>query len=387
MKVVPFIADSAEDAVAQIRSQLGPEAVVLNVRQLPAGGLSRFWHKSRIEVLACLPDSPALDLVTPTSTGPLPFAPVPSGPESNEPAPCLLATPSGAAFPEAAVNYRSAAYARHAETTPPAPQPIPNLAAPAIDSPPLQLRDYGAWRVGELLEAGGLLPRFVQRIVDRAKSIYGNRPPENITEELQVVRQLLLQSWNPPKERPARRCRLLIGAPGTGKSTALCKWLVQSVLVEGHTARVWRLDTQIANTAESVSVFCDILRVPADRSPSDTPPLEELLFVDLPGANINDPAALGALRAQLASLPEQETLLVLNAAYEMPVLLAQVRAFGNLPIDGLVFTHLDEETRWGKLWNFVYGTNYTVRFLCSGQNVPGDFFEATAERLISRLLP
>ena len=33
--VIPFIADSAADAVAQIRAKLGPDAVVVNVRQLP----------------------------------------------------------------------------------------------------------------------------------------------------------------------------------------------------------------------------------------------------------------------------------------------------------------------------------------------------------------
>ena len=56
MNVIPFIADSAADAVAQIRERLGPQAVVLNVRRLPAAGLSRLWQKPRIEVLACVPE-------------------------------------------------------------------------------------------------------------------------------------------------------------------------------------------------------------------------------------------------------------------------------------------------------------------------------------------
>src|ERR1700744_6309800 len=57
-----FIAASAEEAVAQIRAKLGPEAVVLNVRPLPANGLARLWQKPMIEVLAYKPESaePAL---------------------------------------------------------------------------------------------------------------------------------------------------------------------------------------------------------------------------------------------------------------------------------------------------------------------------------------
>jgi flagellar biosynthesis GTPase FlhF len=55
-------------------------------------------------------------------------------------------------------------------------------------------------------------------------------------------------------------------------------------------------------------------------------------------------------------------------------LLAQIRAFSSLPIEDLILTHLDEEPRWGKIWNIVLGTNYPVRYLSAAQNVPGDFY-------------
>lgn len=55
MKVVPFLADNAAAALAQIHQQLGPDAVVLSVRPLPTQGLARLWQKSRaVEVLACV---------------------------------------------------------------------------------------------------------------------------------------------------------------------------------------------------------------------------------------------------------------------------------------------------------------------------------------------
>ncbi|MDB6023245.1 MAG: hypothetical protein JWQ04_3102, partial [Pedosphaera sp.] len=59
MQPISFTAASAEQAVAQIRAQLGPEAIVLNVRPLPAHGLARLWQKPMIEVLACIPEAPA----------------------------------------------------------------------------------------------------------------------------------------------------------------------------------------------------------------------------------------------------------------------------------------------------------------------------------------
>jgi flagellar biosynthesis GTPase FlhF len=67
-------------------------------------------------------------------------------------------------------------------------------------------------------------------------------------------------------------------------------------------------------------------------------------------------------------------------------LFAQIRAFAPLAPADLCFTHLDEEKRWGKLWNFVLGTNYSIRFLSAGQNIPGNFQEASSDKLfISQL--
>src|SRR6185436_4678599 len=57
VQVIPFVAESATDAVAQIRAKLGPDAVVVNVRQLPADGLAKLWKSPRIEVLAYKPDT------------------------------------------------------------------------------------------------------------------------------------------------------------------------------------------------------------------------------------------------------------------------------------------------------------------------------------------
>src|SRR6185436_5330511 len=59
VQVIPFVAESATDAVAQIRAKLGPDAVVVNVRQLPADGLAKLWKSARIEVLAYKPDAKA----------------------------------------------------------------------------------------------------------------------------------------------------------------------------------------------------------------------------------------------------------------------------------------------------------------------------------------
>jgi flagellar biosynthesis protein FlhF len=174
---------------------------------------------------------------------------------------------------------------------------------------------------------------------------------------------------------------VFIGPPDSGKTTVLCKWLTPAVLTEQSSARVWRLDGAGANTAEFLSVHCEMLGVPVERfwTGIDTP--AELQFIDLPGVEADDARALAGLRIQLSALPNPEIHLVLNAAYETETLLTQYHAFAGFQPKDLILTHLDEETRRVKLWNLVFGTNCMIGFLSAGQKIPGDFLRAAPDLL------
>lgn len=384
MNVIPFIAGSAAAALDQIHAQLGPGAVVLNVRRLPPRGLSRLWRRyGNIEVLACLPEEPAaaaegapavagetdtLDLVSGSETSPVAVPPAPEPP----PVQCGRKETNRAEVSRPGDNvFRS-----------PAAEPLALggdlFAAPAC---PPDTR----WRSRVLLERMGLLPLHAARIVDDVRTRHGEEPPALFFEELALCCGALVRHWRKPEpldDGLGPRPHVFIGPPGSGKTTALCKWLANAVLLEGRSACVWRLDAHTANTAESLSVYGEILGVPVERiwARDEAPPAEDLLFVDFPGVDPQDRAAFDEFAGRLRQVPGARIHLVLNAAYDTPLLLAQARAFAALGPEDMILTHLDEETRWTKLWNLVLGTNITIRFLGAGQNIPGKFLTAAPEQ-------
>ena len=184
MRPVPFIAASAEEAVSQIRAKLGPEAIVLNVRPLPANGLARLWQKPMIEVLAYLPET------KPSQAPPISEALLEFQEQLNE--------------IKQQVKNQSPRSGRKITD-------LDDDSFPVEDSSSNAEPTKDGWRVGSILQRTGLLPLHTQSILDRLRSEHGETPPGNLDHELDLTRNLLRKLWRKPKPIAARSLHVLVG--------------------------------------------------------------------------------------------------------------------------------------------------------------------------------
>jgi flagellar biosynthesis protein FlhF len=330
MRFVAIIADNPQAALTRVHEQLGPDAVIVSARKLRPEGLSWLLPGNRkIEVTACVPEKPA--------------------PVKRESVPAKT---------EFAAS-------------------VPPRNRMAFESPAPPASD-GRWRSIAWLESNGLLPAFSRQLEEKARLLYGGKALPAMQSEWTAITDLIICHWLPARQDAAGtgRPHVFIGPAGSGKTTALCKWMTSSLFFQDHRVRVWRLDGESANSAELLTLHCELTGIPMERFWNEPDESADMQFVDLPGVEMDNENAMSALRDQLSALPNPHVHLVLNAAYESSILFEQFRAFESFAPEDIIFTHLDEESRRVKLWNFVLGTKCPISFLSAGQKIPGEFSRA-----------
>jgi len=329
-----FTVASAEQAATLIREKLGENARVLSVRNVTPSGLVGLFRSPKLEVIAQV---------------------VP--PEVQEPA-APAATDGDPAGNRADVLEAARARFR---------------ARPRS--------------LASLLRRSGLSETLLHRLE--------SSPAWSSLNELPLHRALVetgrhLRAFGSARRESAPLTRAaFLGAPGVGRTTALCKWLAAEVFRRGRIGHVVTAEFDRPNLAGPLPVFCEALGVPLVHFPASTQPATPggFVYVDLPGLSIRRPAENAAVAEFLEREEIEQRVLVLNAAYAPDALRAAYAAGRGLGATHAVFTHLDEVAQWGRLWEFVLEGELEPLFLATGPSLTGDCEEDALEAVARRTLP
>lgn len=268
----------------------------------------------------------------------------------------------------------------------PVTQPAPEPALlPADPVPPA--RNTPAKTLPDLLRRSGLSESALNRLqMDGAWAELASGPLHR--SFALMAKRLHAGARGRTPRAPLSRAAFL-GAPGVGRTTALCKWLALEVFRRNRVGHVVTVEFDRPNTGGPLPVFCEAMGVPLAHFPASTQPAspEGFVYFDLPGLSLLQPETNRDVLNFLNQEQITERVLVLNAAYDRASLQQAYAVGRGLGATHVIFTHLDEVPQWGKLWDYLFDADIEPIFLSCGPSLTGDCEEDVSGALVRHTLP
>ncbi len=365
MKVKVFTASNIQDAMAQVKGDLGRDAVILHTRRFRKGGFLGFFGREMVEVMAALNTPPP---ATAPERKPAPQAAAIPRPNDDEAK--VTALQLEMANMRKLIEQVLAKLPRQEKQRSPLyDQLVKNDIDPVIAENLVQ----GLPEEGPLT---GNNPAFVRQLL-----------MERLTNHLQRVEGITI---------PETGCKVVafIGPTGVGKTTTIAKLAANFAFGQGFKVAVVTADTYRISAVEQLKTYADIIDVPLEivYTPDEMKAAlyrhrdKRLVLVDTAGRSPRNHYQLAELQALLAVDPYIETHLVLSTTTKYADALDTVNRFSVCSPQKFLFTKIDEASNLGTLFNLLYQFPTTLSYITTGQNVPDDIELANPAKLANMVL-
>ena len=361
MKLQRFLASDMRQALARIRNELGPDAVILATQRVQRG----------VEVTA------AIDFDV-TSQPPAPSAvpPPPAAAAAPEPEEALAGWAATAAASDLGTEVHL--LRRLLET---------QLAALAWND--FTRREPHRARVLEELTRIGVARDVALEVVQQLP------PGDPAGQSGSLPLALLARGINAEAGDAAlpRGVLALVGPNGAGKTTTLAKLAARWVLEHGpHDLLLVTTDGDRLGSHEQLAALGRLLGVAA-RTVAGTEPLQGLLrqragrglvLIDTPGLAPRSRRIGSELAPLLVPCEGIRSALVLPASAQAETLDEVVRNYRPLEPACCILTRIDEAATLGPALSLLYRSRLPVAWFCNGPRIPDDIERARPHQLVAR---
>jgi flagellar biosynthesis protein FlhF len=185
----------------------------------------------------------------------------------------------------------------------------------------------------------------------------------------------------------------LVGPPGSGKTTTIAKLAARFGLVARKRVHLLSIDVLRIGASDQLRTLASLLGIGFGfaETPAELDRMieeqykKDLILIDTPGLGKADMEDAVELAQMIGSDPDIDTHLVLPASMKAEDLARQVDQFRAFHPHKLIFTRMDESSRYGSLLSLAARTGLPVSFLAQGQRIPDDLEPATKEYLLELL--
>ncbi len=414
MKVKTFHALTMQDAMRDIKEELGPDAIILSAKEVREGGrVLQAFNRPVLEVMAASDQE---------------VQRFPLGEEKVQPDSLAKSSESGSASALSARTFQQTLEGMlkpNCETTTPTvgkrsalgkrsiarvkPNRLPHLHSvmnelgrvledlSRTDSRAIEGRPSAMpVLLCRSLIAQGMNPSTVDLLLKEAcktEQAADPRDDESLRRALrrEIVKRVRM-SGSPPKAAGAPSIGLLIGPSGAGKTAAVAKLASHYRLEQRRSVALITFDTCRETAVEQLRRYAKIVGVPFACALSARQVHEglrrhtqvDLVLIDMPGIGPRD-LALAEELGRLLPQKAVTTHLVLSASTREQELCRITRRLGDLPQLRLLFTKLDETESFGTIFEVAHQTGVPLSYWSIGRRVPGDIEVASSERLAAFL--
>lgn len=211
------------------------------------------------------------------------------------------------------------------------------------------------------------------------------------------LRELLVQDLTDcagSASDPDARALALIGPTGVGKTTTIAKLAARSAIKDKARVAMITIDTYRIAAVEQLKVYAKIIGVPIEvvQTPEElTKALKKYktmdrVFIDTIGQSQKDMEQMQELKGFFNHRDDVRVNLVLSATTKNKDMLNIIENFGQVPFDAVIFSKIDESGDYGTLYNGLLWTKRPLAYLTTGQNVPDDIEPGSCGRVAELLL-
>jgi len=402
-----FRAASTQAALAQVQETLGPDALIISVRQVPGGAAWQAWKRPEVEVLALPGGSGLLEIQgkqpalakSPNPSGNAPYHPLVA--RSKD----ILQDHNTTKAEIASLLARLTTAAARRDT--PKKQPASAPKNTAIDNEQEQTQAQQSplppslVNVKSLLKRQGLDEALTTKVLRISQESLSPRALKiemrvrgHIRQQLHAYIQAVKQ---PPVSREAlgtRKIICLVGLSGSGK-TSVCAKIARYASQELNKKVVWICSDTVRTGAIAVArAYTESLGIPLRLAYTvdelnQTVEAEreaDLILVDNPARNPQREADMVELGGFLTALPERNTYLVTSATAKESDLYEIASALTPFNLQGLIVTKLDETTTYGSIYNLAWRSQLPLVYFSDSPSVLEALRPAHRHELINMVL-
>jgi flagellar biosynthesis protein FlhF len=238
-----------------------------------------------------------------------------------------------------------------------------------------------------------LAHELIDRLRSDARGELGN--PSMLQSRISAMIEADIRVSGPIKITPGRcRAVALVGPTGVGKTTTIAKLAANYRLKDKLRVGLITVDTYRVAAVEQLRTYANIIDLPMQvvHAPNEMREAMQrmagmdLVLIDTAGRSPKDEVRLHELRAFLNEAAADEVHLVLSSVATSRTLEQTAERFAAAGTTALVLTKLDEANGLGNLVPVLRSSRLPLSYLTDGQNVPDDIEVADPSRLAKLIL-